>query len=158
MPALVLGPVLRHVAQRTATVWVETDRACTVEVLGHREPTFHVAGHHYALVCVHGLAPGTSTPYEVHLDGERVWPPVRGTDPPSRIRTYDPARPVRVSFGSCRYANEAASGGEPGGYGADALAALGRALRERPEEQWPDLLLMLGDQVYADETTHATRQ
>ena len=92
-----LGPVLRHVSRHTATVWVETDRACTVEVLGHREPTFRVAGHHYALVCVRGLAPGTSTPYEVLLDGERVWPAPRSTDPPSRIRTSDPAGMVSTT-------------------------------------------------------------
>ena len=153
VPALLLGPVLRHVARETATVWVETDRACVVEVLGHREPTFHVAGHHYALVCVSGLRPGTSTPYQVRLDGEQVWPAPGGGDPPSRIRTYDPARAVRISFGSCRYATEAA----PGGYGADALAALAGTLRQRPEAEWPDLLVMLGDQVYADETTRATQ-
>src|SRR5436309_2144290 len=152
-----LGPVLRHVSTHTATVWVETDRACTVEVLGHREPTFCVAGHHYALVVVRGLEPGTSTPYEVLLDGERVWPKPRSNDPPSRIRTSDPSRPVRVSFGSCRYATEIASGGEPGGFGVDALAALGAALRTRDEREWPDLVVMIGDQVYADETTVATQ-
>ena len=47
---------------------------CEVEVLGCRERTFHVAGHHYALVHVTGLEPATTTPYEVRLDGERVWP------------------------------------------------------------------------------------
>src|SRR5215475_13237981 len=148
MPALVLGPVLRHLAQHTATVWVETDRAGTVEVLGHQEPTFGVAGHHYALVCVRGLEPGSCTPYQVRLDGEVVWPLPGSVDPPSVIRTPDPQRPVRISFGSCRYASQAAAGG---GYGVDALASLGRQLRRRPVAQWPDLLLMLGDQVYADE-------
>src|SRR6266540_2838310 len=157
MASLMLGPVLRHVTRETATVWVETDRACTVEVLGHREPTFCVAGHHYALVCVRGLQPDTSTPYEVLLDGEPVWPAPDSAFPPSRIRTYHPARPVRISFGSCRYATEAASGADEGGYGGDALDALARALRGRPEAQWPDLLMMLGDQVYADETTEATQ-
>jgi len=157
MASLMLGPVLRHVTRETATVWVETDRACTVEVLGHREPTFCVAGHQYALVCVRGLQPDTSTPYEVLLDGEPVWPAPDSAFPPSRIRTYHPARPVRISFGSCRYATEAASGADEGGYGGDTLDALARALRGRPEAQWPDLLMMLGDQVYADETTEATQ-
>ena len=32
---LVLGPMLRHVGETTATIWVETDESCTVEVLGH---------------------------------------------------------------------------------------------------------------------------
>ena len=37
MPSLVLGPLLRHVGEHDATVWVETDAACTVEVLGHTD-------------------------------------------------------------------------------------------------------------------------
>ena len=74
MSRLVLGPLLRHVGTEDATVWVETDSPCTVEVLGCTEQTWTVAGHHYALVCVEGLAPGTSTPYDVRLDGEVVWP------------------------------------------------------------------------------------
>ena len=52
-----------------------------------------------------GLEPGSSTPYEVRLDGDvglagRRTP----TFPPSRIRTIDPARPIRLLFGSCREA------------------------------------------------------
>ena len=38
--SLVLGPLLRYVGDNGATVWVETDRACTVEVLGCASPTF----------------------------------------------------------------------------------------------------------------------
>ena len=53
-PALI-GPLLRHVDPVSATVWVETDRACEVEVLGRRSRTFRVGGHHYALVLVEGL-------------------------------------------------------------------------------------------------------
>ena len=33
-PALLLGPLLRHVDPVSATVWVETDRPCEVDVLG----------------------------------------------------------------------------------------------------------------------------
>jgi hypothetical protein len=57
-----LGPLLRHVDSRSATVWVETDRPCTVRVADAEARTFTVAGHHYALVAVTGLEPGTSTP------------------------------------------------------------------------------------------------
>jgi len=72
--SLVLGPLLRYVSETCAVIWVETDGPCQVEVLGTAEPTFHVAGHHYALVRAGGLEPGTSYEYEVHLDGERAWP------------------------------------------------------------------------------------
>src|SRR3954467_7772508 len=86
-PVLLLGPLLRHVDPVSATVWVETDRPCTVDVLGRRARTFQVAGHHYALVVVEAPEPGSATPYEVHLDGERVWPQPHSTFPASRIRT-----------------------------------------------------------------------
>ena len=108
MPALVLGPLLRHVGETDATVWVETDSRCTVEVLGHQEDTWEVAGHHYALVSIDGLDPAGSTPYDVRLDGEVVWPPPGSSYPPSRIRTLDRSRALRVVFGSCRYACSAA--------------------------------------------------
>ena len=75
MAQLILGPLVRYVSDAEASVWVETDAACEVEVLGKRARTFEVAGHHYALVCVDGLEPGGVYEYEVALDGETHWPP-----------------------------------------------------------------------------------
>jgi hypothetical protein len=79
MPAaqLILGPMLRYLSATEATVWVETDGPGTVEVLGRTASTFHVAGRHYAVVAVRDLAPGSSTPYEVRIDGALRWPPER---------------------------------------------------------------------------------
>jgi hypothetical protein len=71
MPDLILGPVLRHVGTDDATVWVETDAPCEVEVLGHGERTFTVAGHHYALVRIENLRPREVHPYDVRVDGRR---------------------------------------------------------------------------------------
>src|SRR3712207_3207486 len=105
MPALVLGPVLRYVDETEATVWVETDAPCTVAILGHEQRTFHVHGHHYALVHVDGLEPGSVNEYEVHLDGERHWPEEAPEGfPPSVIRTPSQEHPARIAFGSCRVA------------------------------------------------------
>ena len=155
-PVLVLGPLLRHVDQVSATVWVEVDRACEVEVLGRRAPTFCVSGHHYALVVVEDLEPGTATPYEVRLDGVPIWPIPGSSLPASRIRT--PGRPgaFTIAFGSCRYATNAtadASDGIP----PDALQAYAERVSGQPERDWPDALVLLGDQVYADELTPVTR-
>jgi phosphodiesterase/alkaline phosphatase D-like protein len=151
MPALLLGPLLRHVDTRSATVWVETDEPCTVKVNEAEARTFTVAGHHYALVIVTGLAPGTSTPYEVTLDGETVWP---GPDlPPSRIRTYPEGGDPQfvMLFGSCRMPDDKT-------LGTDALVAYANRMLDQDEREWPDSLMLLGDQVYADETTAATKQ
>jgi len=153
---LLLGPVLRHVGATDATIWVETDSPCEVRILGAAERTWTVRGHHYALVEIDGLEPGTSTPYEVRLDGERVWPAPDDDRPAPRIRSVDADRPVTLAFGSCRYASSAAV--DDPRYDADALASLSCELVDRPEEQWPQALLMLGDQVYADETSAGTQE
>ncbi len=156
-PQLVLGPALRHVGMTDATVWVETDQACTVEVLGHREPTWEVAGHHYALVTITGLQHSSTVAYEVTLDGVPVWPRPGDSRPGPRIRTLAPGRQVRISFGSCRYANSRAVS-DDSHFEPDALMVLSRQLSTRPDTEWPDALLMLGDQIYADETTPETQE
>jgi hypothetical protein len=155
-PLLLLGPLLRHVDPVSATVWVETDRSCEVEVLGRRARTFCVNGHHYALVVVEDLEPGTSTPYEVHLDGHPVWPQPHSTFPPSRIRTAGRPGPFRLAFGSCRYATPTTVDVRDG-IPPDALDSYARQVASTPEGQWPDALVLLGDQVYADEVTPATK-
>ncbi|HEY8374133.1 MAG TPA: alkaline phosphatase D family protein [Pseudonocardiaceae bacterium] len=161
MAKLVLGPVLRYVGETSATVWVETDTPCEVEIAGGTASTFTVAGHHYALVVVDGLAPGTSTEYRVHLDGEQVWPPPGHPFPPSRIRTLPAgSRRLRLLFGSCRAAkhNPPEARDEPDRLGPDALDAYAARMATLPEEEWPDMLLLLGDQVYADEPTPHTQE
>ncbi|MEE1753285.1 alkaline phosphatase D family protein [Streptomyces sp. SP18CS02] len=160
-----LGPLLRYVdwdAGDHATVWVETDGPCTAEVrcadgAAGAARTFSIAGHHYALVTVTGLTPGSTTPYEVLLDGHRVWPLADSPHPASTISTPRPgASQVRVTFGSCRWA--APPAGEKDPVGPDALDRLATRLAEDPVAARPDALLLLGDQVYADETSKATRQ
>jgi len=156
MPRLLLGPMVRHAGERDATIWVETDGPCTVDVLGCRAPTFSVCGHHYALVRVSGLAPGTAHPYRVALDGEVVWPEPDAGYPPSVVRTHTPGAPARLVFGSCRLAwphtppYTLAPYRHGSGRGVDALVALAEGLRHRPHDELPDLVLHLGDQVYSD--------
>ena len=156
MASLVLGPMLRHVDDTSATVWVETSESCEVTVLTGTQRTFQVGERHYALVTVEGLEPGTSTDYEVRLDNELVWPPADTEFPAPRIRTLCHGRPVRLAFGSCRYASPLSVTSD-GRYGTDALDAYARVLAETPDEDWPDGLLLLGDQVYADETSPITQ-
>ena len=154
--SLVLGPMLRHVDATSATVWVETDASCTVSVLGAEQHTFQVEDRHYALVCIDGLEPGTSTPYEVRLDGRLEWPPADTKMPVPRIRTLSPGRPTRLAFGSCRYASPLTVVSD-GRYGTDALDAYARRLADTPDPEWPDGLMLLGDQVYADDTSPLTQ-
>jgi hypothetical protein len=157
MADLILGPVLRYVSDTEAVVWVETDEPCEVEVLDHRARTFSVEGHHYALVCIQGLEPGRSYEYEVALDGETRWP-LPGF-PPSIIRTVDSEGRVDVIFGSCRAAlphhppYTLPKEDDERGRGLDALHTLALSLLESEPDRWPELVLLLGDQIYADEVS-----
>jgi hypothetical protein len=161
---LVLGPLLRYVGDDEATVWVETDRACTVEVLGCSSPTFCVAGHHYGFVCVSGLESGACVPYEVHLDGERCWPLADSPFPESVIRTRTPGEPVHLAFGSCRVTlpheppYTLSKDRDDRGREVDALLALVERMRTQPPHEWPDALLLLGDQIYADQVSPQTER
>jgi hypothetical protein len=161
--SLLIGPLLRYVGEREAVVWVETDAPCTVEVLGTREKTFHVEGHHYALVAITGLEPSTWHEYEVTLDDDRVWPLPDSPFPPSRFRTLPKEEPARIVFGSCRVAApheppySLTKDEDERGREIDALRTLALKLADEPREGLPELLLLLGDQVYADEVSPHTR-
>ena len=164
MSEILIGPLLRYVSETEATVWVETDEACEVEVLGHSERTFGVAGHHYALVRIEGLEPGGFYEYEVALDGERRWPAEGSELPPSAIRTLGSGKPLDICFGSCRVAlphehpyTEAADEHEEG-FELDALHVLARQMIRDDRDDWPELLFLLGDQVYVDEGSPQTRE
>lgn len=162
MAELLLGPVLRAGPTGETSVWVETTAPCVVSVLGNRAPTFTVRGHHYALVTCSDLPAGETLEYDVEIDGDRVWPdPALGL-PPSRFETWGPHTPFRVVGGSCR--QQAPMARDPhrraseqiDDLGPDALAALGAAIQNggRPT---PHLLLLTGDQVYADEQHESVR-
>ena len=154
---LLIGPLLRRVVGASATVWVETTDAATVrvEVEGGGEgtaKTFSAYGHHYALVVVTGLVPGTVKPYRVLVDDREVWPAPGSAYPQSEISTR-PAEekdgPVRLIFGSCREATPSSTARH---LPPDALDAYSRRLMTDPSTR-PDLIVLLGDQVYADNTS-----
>jgi phosphodiesterase/alkaline phosphatase D-like protein len=163
---LVLGPILRRVAGSRATIWVQTARPATVEIrttgaareAGGAARTFTAYGRHYALVVVEGLEPATVNEYRVLLDGEQVWPPPDYHYPAPAIHTRGARDPVRLVYGSCRQANPHVTDRHP----PDALDAyavrVAAAVRTgTAATDWPDSLLLLGDQVYADETSPAIR-
>jgi hypothetical protein len=157
---LVLGPALRRVSGDRATIWVETARPGLVEVRAGSAHgaarTFAAHGHFYGFVVVEGLPPATATPYEVLLDGDRVWPPPDYPYPQSVIRTRAPDAPVRILFGSCRESSPL----NTDRFLPDALDAYAVRLARGPgpdSPEWPDVLMLLGDQVYADETSEAMR-
>ncbi len=159
-PRIVVGPLLRYVGPDAATIWVETSQQCSVTVRldgsapDVSAPTWGMHGHHYALVVVEGLAPGTDAPYYLDLNGRQLWPDPASELPPSTIRTPDGGNHLRLTFGSCRRVAPFDDAGLEK-YGADALVALAQRMAEGDAEQWPQVLLLVGDQIYADEPSAA---
>ncbi|MEV4808232.1 alkaline phosphatase D family protein [Micromonospora avicenniae] len=163
-PHLLIGPLLRRVVGTRATVWVETAAPAVVRVrtahgAGGSAHTFTAYDHHYALVVVEGLDPDSATTYEVLVDDEVVWPVPGSGFPPSVIRTRaadDRDQPVRLLFGSCRETTQHATARK---LPPDALDAYARRLMADFEPAaLPDLLVLLGDQVYADVTSPTVRR
>ena len=159
MARLILGPMLRYVGETDATVWVETDAPCEVAVLGEKARTWEIQGHHYAVICLDGLEPDSLTAYNVKLDGEHAWPPPEHPFPAPSIRTLDRSTPLNVVFGSCRVTvpheppytltkDEDECGRE-----IDAVRTLAIRMRDHHPDDWPELLVCVGDQVYADEVS-----
>jgi hypothetical protein len=166
MASLVLGPMHRWASTSEATVWVETDAGCEVAVraggASASDRTFEVDGHHYAIVRVSGLPEDAATPYEVTLDGETVWPLPDSPFPPSVLRTHSAEGPARIVFGSCRtaYPHEPPYTLPPDdddcGREVDALRATALRMAASDPAGWPHTVLLLGDQVYADEVSPDT--
>ncbi|MEV0610895.1 alkaline phosphatase D family protein [Polymorphospora rubra] len=161
---LLIGPLLRRVVGTSATIWVETTGPGTVSVrtpdgAGGSASTFTAFGHHYALVVVEGLAPDALTPYEVLIDDARVWPLPDSPYPASVIRTRpaDRTGPVRLIFGSCRETTQHSTTRR---LPPDALDAYSRRLMAQGPGSTarPDLMVLLGDQVYADNTSPEVRR
>ena len=173
MTELVLGPLLRHVDETSASIWVETAGTATVTVVRGDSTasarTFAVHEHHYALVELGGLEPGSRLDYTLAIDGVDVWP---SADAPtgSVIATLEPSKPLRLAFGSCRTSVGHDAAGVKS-HGVDALRSYALRMSETTpvhadheddtdltDPRWPDLVLLLGDQVYADETTEEMRE
>ena len=85
------------------------------------------------------------------------------------IATLDHAKPLRLAFGSCRTSVSHDKQGNKS-HGVDALRAYALrmaritdpGLEDDPdpedEARWPDLVLFLGDQVYADQTSQEMQE
>ncbi len=159
MATLLLGPLLRRVDGDQAVIWVQTDQPARVTVRAAEHTvtsdTFEAFGVHVGLVVLSRLPVGAHA-YAVELDGAPVWP--LPDYPPSVITIRDPGdADAVITFGSCREActrTHAAAGHDP-----DALEALGQRLLDAAragQARLPDLLALIGDQIYADNLSAPT--
>lgn len=148
--------MMRFVDETSASIWVETRDAARVTVRAAGKSwetfTFAVHGHHYALVEVNGLEPGSVNPYTVDVDDVEVWPASDSEFPPSCIATLTPGKPIKMAFGSCRTSVPHDADGN-GTHGVDSMRAFALQMASDADAAWPDLIAFLGDQVYADLTS-----
>ena len=172
MSNLLVGPLVRAIRPNGVAIWTEWRHPCEVKLTAtpadHPDPrrgrlivptadlsasatsrTVTVGGRYYALSQLTGLQPATWYNYRISDAAQEI-----ESSSPAEVaivqcfRTLDLPKvgnTLRLAYGSCRKLSAV----EP-----DALSALGgwlvRCIDER-ESLWPHLLLLVGDQIYADE-------
>ena len=171
MGDLLVGPFVRAVRPNGAAIWTEWSHSCEVTLvvtsidhLEGQEPcsfsvrsrTVVVGGRYYALSQVDGLQAATWYNYQVSSSIQQIEPSIPGEGAIIQcFRTLDPPEAkntLRLAYGSCRRLSTS----EP-----DALSALGSwlvASIEERESVWPRLLLLIGDQIYADDYVGRRKQ
>jgi hypothetical protein len=155
------GPLVRAASATTAIVWAELASPCAVllqatpittdaatsapAIISTRSVT--AGGHHFVLLQLRDLQPATWYSYTLSIQADERTIPLPAL-PLQCFRTLDDSEnisPLRLLYGSCRKLNHP---------DADVLNALGDWLVRRFDERdssWPHLLLLIGDQIYADE-------
>src|SRR4029079_8918271 len=120
---------------------------------------------HFALIVIEGVAVGEDHPYEVRLDGETVWPEAGSALPASTIRLLAPGgrRDIVSASGGITRRHEPPyvlrAEQDERGQGIDALRTYAlRVARAGGAAACPDMLLMLGDQIYADQPSPALKE
>ncbi len=168
-----VGPLVRAVSSTSACIWAELSAACTVSLSAQSEASQHaswvaaevqcsttttcVGGRYYALLYLQDLQPRTWYQYTLSICPKDAGPDkhvqTEQVLPQQCFRTFDhsmkkPEQALRIAYGSCRNARLSRMGE------ADALASFGDWLLQRyeqREEMWPHALLLIGDQIYADD-------
>lgn len=157
-----IGPIVRATTASEVVIWAEFALPCKVTVIAtplHNleaetvqvtASTLLAGGHAYLSARLNGLQPSTWYTYALHIEDKTdnydvaqsaLWQGFRTFAAPGEANE----QPLRVAYGSCRKLDQPEK---------DTLAAFGRWLREhseRREQEWPHLLLMIGDQIYADQ-------
>ena len=160
-PQLVLGPLLRYVGSTTATVWVETDAAAVGRGAGPAGE--HVSRARAPLRAGRARGPRAGLDQPVRRATRRTRrlapcgrPPQTG-DPDARRRAPGAARlrlvPGRRAGAAAVHARAVR---RPEGTRASTRSGRTRGACSRATRHWPDGLVLLGDQVYADEVPPET--
>lgn len=150
-PYLLAGPMLGHVGAQRAHVWVRATAAAPWKILLAQEdgsareiqgPALLEENGLTGVAVIDGLNPGTRYSYQVLLDGREQLP--RPLPSFTTAPAQDHACRQRIVFGSCVGLTTAAA--------APTWAELAERRSMTTDEGAFDLLLMLGDNHYANTT------
>ena len=181
MAHLHVGPLVRATNATSVVIWAEVPYPCTILVnaqsmhipdatqpysIDVRSHTVTIGGRHYIAPQLQGLKPATwytyqlsiamQTEYEESL--ERIDETLvfcfrtMNENDESTSSSSESARQLRIAYGSCRKFVTPQ---------IDALSAFGRWLRAHDKQKeivWPHLLLLIGDQIYADQPSQEIKQ
>jgi phosphodiesterase/alkaline phosphatase D-like protein len=176
MVHLRVGPLIRAISASSVVIWIEFSQACEVKLQAEASNatspdaalcvithTVTIGGRYYAAPQLHGLQPATYYRYYLSIiannqgsvEEPQTERPHESSLSMQFFRTLDsplaspqnsyPKVPLRIAYGSCRKSEES---------DADTLSAFGTWLlrhSEQRETMWPHLLLLIGDQIYADD-------
>ncbi|GCE11853.1 alkaline phosphatase D family protein [Tengunoibacter tsumagoiensis] len=164
MLSLRVGPLVRAVSESSVVIWAELTEYCLVTCSAlsltdastdeclFRAPTTQVGERFYVAIQLTNLHPSTWYSYTLSCAASESEPALLFTPECQQcFRTLDHSllpdqrHPLRIAYGSCRKANLPAS---------DTFNALGEWLIDHYEQRdtiWPHLLLLIGDQIYADQ-------
>lgn len=175
MTQIRVGPLVRATSTNSATIWVEMTSPCsiifnaissdtpdTIEASSTSIHTSTIGERYYALLQLHGLQPATWYTYWLEVvtytEAGKVTKRI-GESLLCCFRTMNKApeqdssspnfETLRLAYGSCRKFVDPE---------VDAFSAFGRWLRDHAEQRettWPHLLLLIGDQIYADQPSNA---
>ncbi len=169
MKNLRVGPLVRATSATSVVIWAEFAQPCTVTLsatldASPEQPpiqvttrTISIGGHHYVAPQLQGLEPARWYHYSLETSALAASDTDQTTSAPDTtidmlqcLRTLDEAETraentLRVFYGSCRRLNQPER---------DTLDALGQWLiqqSDQREQTWPHVLLLIGDQIYADD-------
>jgi phosphodiesterase/alkaline phosphatase D-like protein len=159
MANLRVGPLVRSVSATSVVIWAELTSHAKLTITARSQETGHtimtsgttvlVGGHYYIALQLQSLQSATWYEYQITMDEANNAVPVTPlADTFYGFRTLHPRseqQTLRVAYGSCRKSEEAVP---------DAFIAFGSWLRtqfDQREQCWPHVLLLIGDQIYADQ-------
>ncbi|GCE49312.1 PhoD-like phosphatase [Thermosporothrix hazakensis] len=160
MPHLSIGPILRAIDSSHALLWAELSEPCIVTVIAQKEGasalervtayahTIRVGNHYFAAVLLQGLEPASWYRYTMltstEADGTLIPLPTEQLHYLRTLPASTSAHQLRFVYGSCRQFHPQHT---------DPLSLFGNWLQAHAtdkEQHWPHLLLLIGDQIYAD--------